>query len=429
MRLNTYYQAKFDNFVMVLSVYKDFFWSMLGSFLIFWVLLARRSSASYKTLLPFVLGPMLIFSYYIFFYHYPFNSFDWYYPTIWLAGLLTIGLAIDVIVEKFRISENPLFQGVLIGVVGVLVVIQVFAQINRQWSFFQWVRAQNFENTYKFLSWRAAEYIQDHVWSSGEDGEVVFASADSGVLGFVLEQPVVNLDGLINNEILEYELQDEHWYMYAIDKSEIDYVVNVFKEEWLPPPLFDQRFTPCYISKDLNRDDLGFRIYGRRAVLQGDERDVFTAGCADGQLSSWWAGESPSNSGLVSQNDSGEHPERILCAMPSEADQNTPLASRTYPGLPAGTYQVDYFLSVNERSNPTAVARLDVSHPNGSLIVERTVTGDDFETLGAFQRFTIPFVLKNDTDNIKFRVFHTSEQVLCVEGIRLLECEDGCIAR
>ncbi|MGD8752247.1 MAG: hypothetical protein PVG14_12530 [Anaerolineales bacterium] len=42
MRLNTYFQAKVDNFVMVLSVYKDFFWAMLGSFLIFWVLLARR---------------------------------------------------------------------------------------------------------------------------------------------------------------------------------------------------------------------------------------------------------------------------------------------------------------------------------------------------------------------------------------------------
>ena len=27
----------------------------------------------------------------------------------------------------------------------------------------------------------------------------------------------------INNEILDYELQEEHWYMYVLEKSEIDY--------------------------------------------------------------------------------------------------------------------------------------------------------------------------------------------------------------
>ena len=49
---------------------------------------------------------MLIFGYYILFFHYPFNSYDWYFPTIWLAGILTIGLVIDILLDRFGILGN-----------------------------------------------------------------------------------------------------------------------------------------------------------------------------------------------------------------------------------------------------------------------------------------------------------------------------------
>jgi len=270
MHQSSYLLAKKDSVLMVLAELQGYFWPLVGSVLIIWVLLVRHKFASIKTLLPFILGPILIFGYYLVYYQYPFNTSVWYYPTIWLAGLLTIGIVIDTLLEQFRISIDSLNQGILIGGLTVLLSFQVIAHVNNQRGFFQWVRTQTFDDTYKFLSWQAAEYIQDHVWPSGADNITVFAAADSGVLGFVLDEPVVNLDGLINNEILPYELQGKHWHEYTVARTEIDYVVNVFREDWSPPPSFEQHFKLCYFSQDFNRDNLGFRIYGRKTVLQGD---------------------------------------------------------------------------------------------------------------------------------------------------------------
>ena len=149
MHQSSFFQAKVENFVMILFIQEAFFWSLVGSLLILWVLLARRRLAPIKTLLPFILGPMLIFGYYILFFHYPFNSYDWYYPTIWLAGILTIGLVIDILLDRFRISGKLLFQGILIGGLTAILAFQVFNQINQQLSFFRWVRTQTFEDTYK----------------------------------------------------------------------------------------------------------------------------------------------------------------------------------------------------------------------------------------------------------------------------------------
>ena len=83
-----------------------------------------------------------------------------------------------------------------IGGLTALLAFQVFSQINQQLSFFRWVRTQTFEDTYKYLSWHSAEYVQEHDWSPGADGQVAYVLADTGVLGFLLDEPVVNLDGL-----------------------------------------------------------------------------------------------------------------------------------------------------------------------------------------------------------------------------------------
>jgi hypothetical protein len=423
----TFFQAKLEGLLMVLVEQKHFFWSLAGGVLILWVLLAQRRSASVRTLLPFILGPLALFAYYLLIFHYPFNSSVWYYPTIWLAGLLTLGLAAEVLLDRLRMPGDSLFQGLLIGSLTVVLAFQAVAQIERQRAFSYWVETQTFEETYKYISWRAAEYVQDHTWSTGADSRPVFAAADAGVLGFVLDEPVINLDGLINNEILAYEQQDKHWHVYAVDKPEIDYVVNAFRHDWLSPPLFEQHFALCYSSPDLSRENLGFRIYGRKVALSGVERDLFTAGCIPGQLSSWWAGELPGAADPVQAGDDGDgHPSTVRCAMPADPDRDRVLVFGPVLSLPAGTYQMDFFLSASSTSDTAPVARLEISNPVDGVVFQRQVAGNEFETVGEFQRFTVQFKLTDDRDGLEFRVLQRGEQYLCVQGIRLLACTDGC---
>jgi hypothetical protein len=97
--------------------------------------------------------------------------------------------------------------------------------------------------------------------------------------------------------------------------------------------------------------------------------------------------------------------------------------------LPAGDYEADYFLSVDENSQANDVAHLEISYPSGNILHERSISGKDFISAGNFQRFTIPFTLTGYRDNIEFRVFSTGDQGLCVQGIRLIECLDGCNPR
>lgn len=417
----TYFQAKAENFVMILADQKDAFWLLVGSFFIFWIVLAQRQLASLKTLLSFILGPVLIFGYYIIFFHHPFNSPLWYYPTIWLAGILTLGLVIDMILERFRLPENVLYHGILIGGLIVILAFVVFTQINRQQASLRWIRSEPFEESYKFLSWRSADYVQEHVWSPGEDGKVVYASADAGVFGYVLDEPVVNLDGLINNEILDYELQDKQWLIYAVEKPEIDYVVNVFKEEWWPPPLFKEHFIPCYISEHYGKDNLGFRIYGRKTALEGGERELFAAGCVEGMISSWWAGEELSGYDSTPSNYKDARIETTHCAIPAQSDKNSRLLFTPSISLSAGIYEVDFFLSSDDNSNDSVIAHLEIADLGKKAFTELSIRQDEFQTPGEFQRFTIPFRLTRDSDTVEFRVYNTGKQSLCVQGIRLVE--------
>jgi hypothetical protein len=416
-------EAKVDGFFLLLADHQRFFWSLLGSLLIVWLLLVRRQLAPFQTLLPFIVGPMAVFAYYVVVFHHPFNSSLWYYPTIWLASLLTLGLVVDLVLKQVRVPSDGFSQGILVGGLVALLALEAYTHIARYQDFRLWVDTQSFSDSYKFVSWRAAEYIQDRTWSPGADDQLVFAAADAGVLAFVLDEPVVNLDGLINNEILDYERRDLHWYVYAMEKAEIDYVVNVFRHDWLPPPLFEEQFVPCYVSTHLNRDNLGFRIYGRRTALRGDERDSFSAGCVEGQLSLWWASEMPGEYGVAQSQDAdnaggGVATER--CATQSESDTPVALVSGHYVSLPTGAYEADFFLSAGDNGPAGEVAYLDIRSAEAGIIAQRSVVGDDFPILGGFQRFTLPFDVTGEVDNVEFRVFHTGGVHLCVEGIRLL---------
>ena len=417
----TFFQAKMENFVMILTDQKGAFWFLVGSLFIFWVIITRRYLASLKTLLPFILGPMLIFGYYIISFHHPFNSPLWYYPTIWLAGILTLGLVGDIILERILIPKDILYHGILIGGLTVIFSFVVLAQINRQQSLLQWIRLESFEDSYKFLAWRSADYVQEHVWSPGEDNQLVFASADAGVFGYVLDEPVVNLDGLINNEVLEYELQDKQWLIYAAEKPEIDYVVNVYREEWWPPPGFKQHFVPCYISKVYGEDKIGYRIYGRKTTLEGDERDLFSAGCVEGKILSWRAGEKLSVAESSRVNNQDVHPNATQCEIPARSDKTSGLLFGPSTSLPAGIYEVDYFLSIDDNSDDSETAHLEIAYLEDKAFTELTLRRDDFEKPGEFQRFTIPFRLSQDRGKVQFRIYDTGEQDLCVQGIRLIE--------
>jgi len=416
----TYFQAKVESFVSILTEQKVSFWPLIGSIFILWVVLARRKLASYKTLLPFILGPMMIFGYYIIFFHYPFNSPLWYYPTIWLAGLLAIGLVIDRMLDNFRLSANVLYHGILIGGLIVILAFVVVAQINRQRSFLLWNRSGTFEESYKSLSWRSADYVREYVWSPGDDGKVVFASADAGVFGYLLDEPVVNLDGLINNEILDYELQGKQWLIYAVDKLEIDYVVNVFKQEWMPPPFFKEHFIPCYISKDYGKDNIGFRIYGRKTAVESGIRERLEAGCVEGMISSWWAGKKMSGDNSLHPKYAHSPLETTDCKIPLQSDKNPTLVFGSTTPLPAGIYEADYFLSVDDNSDDTVIANLAITNHDDKAFTELSIKGDDFETPEEFQRFTIPFRLSKDMDNVQFRILNIGEPSVCIQGIRLL---------
>jgi hypothetical protein len=428
LRLTTYIQAKIDNIMMVLSIQRESFWPLVGSLLILWLLAARRRLDSWKTLIPFILGPAAILGFYLLCFQYPFNSVLWYYPTIWLAGILTISLVVDRLLNLFRVSSSLFNRGIMIGAAAALLVFQFISQVDHQRAFFHWIRTRSYEDTYKYLSWQAGEFIQSHTWSSGADGETVFASADAGVIAYVLDMPVINLDGLINNEILTYEIQGKHWYLYTIDQSKIDYVVNVFKEDLVAPPLFEQHFSPCYISTDFGNETLGFRIYGRRSVLTGDERGEFTAGCVEGQMSSWRAVELQEDRQTVEKDfrvDS--QTEKMICSNAWDAGEGPPMVSGPGVSLPAGTYEVDYFLSTGDNRDQSEVAHLSIARSTGEVLLERRVAGVEFSTPGEIQRFSVPFQLDQNMEGIDFRVHQTGEQTLCIQGVRLMECSHGCI--
>lgn len=423
MNQGSFLEAKVDGFFLLLAEHQHFFWSLLGSLAIAWLLLVRGRLAPVRTLLPFIVGPMVVFAYYLVGFHYPFNSSLWYYPTIWLASLLTFGLMVDLVLKQLRVPSEGFSQGILVGGLIAVLAFQAYAQFARYQGFRRWVDTQTFRDSHKFVSWRAAEYIQGRTWSPGADDQVVFAAADAGVLAFVLDEPVVNLDGLINNEILEYERRDLHWHVYVVEKAAIDYVVNVFRHDWLPRPLFEEHFVPCYISTRLNRDNLGFRIYGRRTALRGDERDSFSAGCVEGQLSLWRASEMPGECDLAQGQDTGNGggcaaTER--CATRSASDAPVALVSGHYVSLPAGAYEADYFLSAGDSGLAGEVAYLDVRSAEAGIMAQRSVMAEDFQTVAEFQRFTLPFDVPWDVDKVEFRVFHTGGVHLCVEGIRLL---------
>ena len=268
----SYFEAKLDNFIAVLESQRLFFWSLTGSLFIFWVPLSRCRFARYKNLFPFVLGPAAIFGYYTFCYHQPGNLYFWYYPTILLAGLLAIGIVADWLLDHVRVPDRLFLQRIIVCVLVVGFAYHLNRSIGSHRTFFRWVKSTSFENYMKYHSWRAAEYVQNNTWPAGQDGRVVFASADAGVIGWRLDEPVVNVDGLINNEILDYRLQGKNRYQYMVDKSEIDYFINVLHKDFSPPDEFARHFELCYKSSNFTDNNLGFRIYGRKKLLPNDDQ-------------------------------------------------------------------------------------------------------------------------------------------------------------
>jgi hypothetical protein len=418
----TFIQAKVDNFLTILVRQKTFFWSLLGSVLILWVILKSRRFKDYKSWFPFILGPTAIWLYYIIYYHEPFNLYVWYYPTIWLGGLLAIGIIVDWLLSEAKAAQSEIFHGILIGGLIVGYAVQVSHLIEDEQEFHKWIRLQSFEDTFKYHSWQAARYIKDHTWPTGTDHQAVFGSADAGLIGWVLDEPVVNLDGLINNEILEYELQGKDRYQYAIEKPEIDYIVNVFHKDWLPSDEFKEHFALCYSETEYSRSGMGFRIYGRRSVIADPMKDLpFNNGCVE-RVSVWWAGELPSRYDSVTRRDYHKRSGAIRCITPDHFNGMEALTYGPYKSLPAGNYAIDYYLEIDAQTD-SIVAHIDVIDHLGRVIAETPIEGMDFDATGEFQRFTLPFRITENKESLEFRVFYTGQQALCVQGIMLRSTE------
>lgn len=108
------------------------------------------------------------------------------------------------------------------------------------------------------------------------------------------------------------------------------------------------------------------------------------------------------------------------CATRSDLDVPVALVSGHYVSLRPGVYEADFFLSAADSSSAAEVAYLDIRSAEAGVMVQQSVMAEDFQAVGEFQRFTLPFELLGDVDNVEFRVFQTGGGNLCVEGIRLL---------
>jgi hypothetical protein len=74
-----------------------------------------------------------------------------------------------------------------------------------------------------------------------------------------------------------------------------------------------------------------------------------------------------------------------------------------YITLPAGRYEVDFHLSTPELT-PRTVATIDVASNLGNEIhAVRDIHGDDFNSAGVLQAFTLPFSLDHETKRVEFR--------------------------
>lgn len=59
--------------------------------------------------------------------------------------------------------------------------------------------------------------------------------------------------------------------------------------------------------------------------------------------------------------------------------------------LPRGSYEAYWFLKIGDNTGQESVAIIDVLDPEGEVISKKEITASDFEVLGTYQKFVLPF--------------------------------------
>ncbi len=91
-----------------------------------------------------------------------------------------------------------------------------------------------------------------------------------------------------------------------------------------------------------------------------------------------------------------------------------------YTRLPAGGYQVDFTLWVDNNQGARQVARLDVIAEQGRrTLAVRELSADDFERAGVYQTFSLDVEVPRTLDDVEYRVYYYGNGELRVDTVRV----------
>jgi hypothetical protein len=169
----------------------------------------------------FLLGKFLVYGVLQFGY----ANYTWYWT------LDVVGLALLVAV----VTQGLLARRERRATVGAVAVIAVFlaAGFVGNWLIErgrEWLAPD--PRTGEIAEYAGSKYAAETIDASPLTASLLLSSADAGILGFYLDGPLVNLDGLVNGrERLEStRLHGRDWLPYVLDHPEFDGYVNWVRE-------------------------------------------------------------------------------------------------------------------------------------------------------------------------------------------------------
>lgn len=150
---------------------------------------------------------LLRISYYSLFQQYPRSGHYWYYVQEVAVFAICAGLAAAWIFARLRLPR--------IEAVAPFVSLSVLA-----------VGAAGILNTQPVFEWELASYTAARQLGRYIDDDDVLGAKDAGVLGYFLPNPVINLDGLVNDRRFYEYLKDGRERQYILEED-IVYLVNL----------------------------------------------------------------------------------------------------------------------------------------------------------------------------------------------------------
>jgi hypothetical protein len=173
---------------------------------------ANTGNAPYESrtrLILFVLWVSSVFKigYYAVFHLFPRSGNYWYYVQEVIVFALCVGLLADRLVSRYR--DHSVDAAARLLVIGLMALSAI--AILKTTPVFEWELA-----SYSFTR------VVDRYVAPGE----VLGARDAGVLGYFLPNPVVNLDGLVNDRQFFDELTAGRIGQYVLDQD-IVYLMNL----------------------------------------------------------------------------------------------------------------------------------------------------------------------------------------------------------